>query len=527
MDIFKTNGIKLTSIAEGTVDSLASPLSLPSRNVSVYGKILNENLIRLLENFADITPPANGVLGQLWFDVDSNQLYVNSSVGYRPLTVSYKTVSDPENPAAGDIWWDVGKKQLKVFDGINWIVIGPDYENSWGETGWFSTIVRDTLNIDHLITRLKISGQDRLIINQDSEFTPLQPIEGFAVLKTGINVTDRLPNFLYNSKVDDSNKLGGITASVYLRKDQDSEISGNLTVSSIGIDENATISVQDGDKELVVANQLLNSSIRFDLRIGDSMTTVLSLNSNGQVILPVDPVNPQSVANKVYVDDRINENREYIDSKFDSEGVLPIEIGGTGAKTIEDARTNLRVPSREGRGAFGLWNIDITGLAEEANDSRKLNGFVETTSALPDTIVRRDSSGDLAAVEFIGVAVSARYADLAEKYLTDKDYEPGTVVMVGGEQEMTACVAGSRAIGAVSSDPAYKMNNSLQGGQYIALKGRLRIKIMGPVKKGDMLISADGGCAKSVGKSDELGVFAVALEDSNDTDIKLVECLVL
>lgn len=533
MDIFKTNGIKLTSIADGTVDTLTSPLSLPSRNVSGYGKVLNENLVRLLENFADITPPANGLLGQLWFDTESNQLYVNSSLGYRPLTVSYKTVSEPENTVAGDIWWDAGKKQLKVFDGSNWIVIGPDFENSWGETGWFSSIVRDTLNIDHLITRLKIGGQDRLIINQDSDFTPSQSIEGFGILKTGINVTDRIPNFLYNSTVENSNKLGGIASSIYLRNDQDSQIDGKLTVDAIDIGTNGpvTLSVVGEDKELIIANPSPNSSIKFELLVNGNATTVLSLNNDGQVLLASNPINPQSAANKGYVDVKIGETQAYIDSKFSDEGALPIEIGGTGAKTIDDARTNLRVPSREGRGAFGLWNIDITGLAEEAKlsqDSQKLNGFVESTGAVTDTIARRDSSGDLTAVEFIGIAVSARYADLAEKYLTDRDYEPGTVVMVGGEKEMTACVAGSRAIGAVSANPAYKMNNSLQGGQYIALKGRLQIRVVGPVKKGDMLIADNDGCAKSVGKSNiEFGIFAVALEDDNSIDVKLVECLVL
>jgi hypothetical protein len=526
MDIFKTNGIKLTSIADGTIDSQASPLSLPARNVSGYGKILNENLVRLLENFADITPPTNGLLGQLWFDVDDNQLYVNTDRGYQPLTVSYKTSSEPENPAIGDIWWDSGKKQLKVFDGNKWMVIGPDYESSWGETGLFSNIVRDESGIDHLITRFKLGGQDRLIINTDPEFVPLEPISGFPTIKPGITVSNRVPNFLYNSTVENSNRLGNIPASTYLRKDQDSFIDGKLTSTTvaIGVDGPAVFSIVGDDKDLVIANESLGSSINFDLFVDGDKTTVLSLDSSGQVILSADPSNPQSATRKSYVDGKFDENKNYIDSKFNASGLLPIETGGTAANTIEGARANLRVPSVNGIGATGRWDIDITGSAD---DAKNLNGFVESTNPVPDTIARRDSSGDLKATEFIGVATSARYADLAEKYLTDKVYEYGTVVMVGGEKEVTSCIPGSRAIGAISEFPAYKMNSELTHGQYVALKGRLKIKVVGPAKKGDMLVADDHGAAKSVQNNDVFGIFAVVLENNEDPGTKLVECLIL
>jgi len=147
-------------------------------------------------------------------------------------------------------------------------------------------------------------------------------------------------------------------------------------------------------------------------------------------------------------------------------------------------------------------------------------------SATALTIAARDGSGDIYANTFQGVATSARFADLAEKYLADAEYEPGTVMMVGGEKEVTASSWGKRAIGAVSTNPAYMMNSELEGGTYVALKGRVPVKVVGAVKKGDNLIAANNGCA-SVGVHHSSDVFAIALESSNDTGVKLIEAIIL
>ena len=142
------------------------------------------------------------------------------------------------------------------------------------------------------------------------------------------------------------------------------------------------------------------------------------------------------------------------------------------------------------------------------------------------SIAARDSNGYLNAVRFQGTATQAYYADLAENYLADAEYAPGTVMMIGGEKEVTASVWGKRAIGAVSTDPAYLMNSGLEGGTPVALKGRVPVKVVGRIKKGDELIAADNGCAM-MAVPHASGVFAVALESSDDEGVKLVECLIL
>ena len=131
-------------------------------------------------------------------------------------------------------------------------------------------------------------------------------------------------------------------------------------------------------------------------------------------------------------------------------------------------------------------------------------------------------SANVTASYFVGTASQALYADLAEKYATDQTYEPGTVVVVGGTAEVTACAEGQRAIGVVSTAPAFLMNKDAEG-QAIALKGRVPCKVVGAVNKGDELVPADNGCAKvGTGK-----VFAIALNTSEEVGERVIEVVVL
>jgi hypothetical protein len=169
----------------------------------------------------------------------------------------------------------------------------------------------------------------------------------------------------------------------------------------------------------------------------------------------------------------------------------------------------------------------FTGTATQAN-TLLWNGSYRTaaSTSTANTVVIRDASSNIYCNVLNGTATSAQYADLAEKYLADQEYDVGTVVVVGGDKEVTASTWGKRAIGVVSANPAFMMNRDLEGGTYIALKGRVPVKITGSVKKGDNLIAANDGCA-SVAVHHSSEVFAVALESSNDTGIKLVEAVIL
>ena len=130
-----------------------------------------------------------------------------------------------------------------------------------------------------------------------------------------------------------------------------------------------------------------------------------------------------------------------------------------------------------------------------------------------------------------GTAVHAQYADLAEMYTSDADYEPGTVLVFGGDAEVTTSTtfADASVAGAVSTNPAYLMNAETTG-VAVALRGRVPVKVIGSVRKGDLLVTGNiAGCAASVGKNKDFGVavFAKAIESSSDTGIKIIQAVIL
>lgn len=158
--------------------------------------------------------------------------------------------------------------------------------------------------------------------------------------------------------------------------------------------------------------------------------------------------------------------------------------------------------------------------------------FTSGTSGFQDlnvdanALTYNPNTNTLVTENFKGKASSAVYADLAEKYLADKEYNEGTVLVVGGDKEVTASSYGQRAIGVVSMKPAYLMNTELEGGTAVALKGRVPVMVVGPVNKGNKLVAGDNGTAQAI-LTTSPDVFAIALESSKDPGVKIVECVIL
>jgi len=154
-----------------------------------------------------------------------------------------------------------------------------------------------------------------------------------------------------------------------------------------------------------------------------------------------------------------------------------------------------------------------------------------TTTNTASKVVARDGAGNVAATYFNGTATSAHYADLAEIYEADADYEPGTVLVIGGEKEVTVTdEAGSyKVIGVVSTDPAYLMNSQANGVP-VALRGRVPCKVTGNVNKGDILIASDTPGHAMVGAMPHslspLQIIGRALETKLDAQPGIIEIVV-
>lgn len=153
-----------------------------------------------------------------------------------------------------------------------------------------------------------------------------------------------------------------------------------------------------------------------------------------------------------------------------------------------------------------------------------------SVQSFPNTIPCRDGNADLFANVFQGVASSAKYADLAEKYLSDAPYEEGTVVVFGGQEEITITekYADTRVAGVISAAPAYLMNNE-SSGQAVALRGKVPVKVVGTVQKGDLLVTSNvpGYAQAGIANFSSNAVFAKSLDNKDSNDPGVITAVIL
>ncbi len=178
----------------------------------------------------------------------------------------------------------------------------------------------------------------------------------------------------------------------------------------------------------------------------------------------------------------------------------------------------------------------VSGVGLSGSSSSEGGTFTVTSNATHantgSTIVARDGNGDFSAGVITATATAARYADLAEKYTSDADYEPGTVVELGGEYEVTQTLRSrSTAIaGIVSTDPAYLMNSGLENGVSIALLGRVPCKVVGTINKGDILVSSStpghAEAHRDLHNPPSGSAIGKAIENKTDDGLGVIEVLV-
>jgi len=182
-----------------------------------------------------------------------------------------------------------------------------------------------------------------------------------------------------------------------------------------------------------------------------------------------------------------------------------------------------------GGGSSGTPTINV-GAGSYINVAADSISVDATTTNTASKVVARDASGNFAAGTITATATNAQYADLAENYEADAEYEAGTVVCFGGEKEITACdVELSHAVvGVISTDPAHLMNSECPGiALPVALAGRVPCKVVGPVAKGDLIVSsAESGHAKADNNASAGRIIGKAIGSKDGEDAGIVEVLV-
>ena len=534
--INNTFGTLLVTLPDGTIDTATTDLTLIGKGYAGFGEKLNENLIKLLENFNNTSAPANKVQGQLWYDKTNNQLNVYTGTKFKPVGSTVNSTSSPTNAVAGDLWFDTGNTQLYVYSGSAWILIGPTTVAGSGVTQVITETPEDNTGVKQSI--LKLTVNDAVVgVISNVAFTPSSTetlgaaliTAGFATVSQGIQLSSAVASVKFRGTATDSDSLGGVAAANYLRANTNDTTTGSLGVindDGITLGAGSDVTMSLASDNFTIANTTSNKDIIFTVKKGTTTTEALRISGSTGIIdnlrvgnLTVDGTNTILNTTTLSVEDNIIELNRNISNNAGMPNFTGLKVnrGETSSATEQDL--------------FWVWDetfaddgTTIHGNAGGAWTAFKSQGQSELSAA---TLV------DIRANVIHAQSTSAMYADLAERYACDVPVEPGDVVILGGYEEVTKCQTAydDRVFGVVSDSPAFLMNAQAGNNEshpMIALKGRVFVKLSGKGKAGDRIVAGKNGEAQ-VANLDDCTAFNVLgrlIKDKYNETMQLTECVI-
>jgi hypothetical protein len=277
--INKTDGTLLATVADGQVDDLSTDITLIGKNYSGFGESLNENFIKLLENFASTSRPNHPIRGQIWFDTSEAKLKVYTGTGFVPVSSASISNTQPGQPGAGDLWFNNISKQLYFYDGTGFILLGPAYSQAQGLSGFKVETILDSLNASRVVTYLYNNGILLGIFAKDT-FSPKSNIEGFSGgIVPGFNA-GTLAGFKFNVTATNADKLDNVIASLYARRDQANNFAEPLIITNnsglnVGAGTEGAFNVAAGNVRLY--NTASNKNLSFAVQKGVVSETAVNI----------------------------------------------------------------------------------------------------------------------------------------------------------------------------------------------------------------------------------------------------------
>jgi Chaperone of endosialidase len=271
-NINKTDGTVLTTVLDGTMNTTATDLTIFGKKSILYGELLNENFIYLLENFSNNTAPKHPITGQLWFDLANKQLKVYDGTRFISNQGPVVSPTKPVSSQSGNFWIDSLKQQLhfNVSDTVS-VLAGPIYTAQQGTSGFEVLTVNDNTvaRATHTIVLVK-AGNSLLGIYSNAEFTPATPILGFngIVIYHGFTSSDMV-NIKLHATASQALALVTATGSIvqatdFLTKTGIQTIDGQLYITNPTIANPVLVMGPTGsENEFLVSNAIfkLNSTI--------------------------------------------------------------------------------------------------------------------------------------------------------------------------------------------------------------------------------------------------------------------------
>ncbi len=527
-------------IPDGTIDTTSYSLSLIGRNVADYGQYFATNTIRQLENFASIAAPNpdNLLIGQQWFDKGDNIMRVWDGTQWKAQTGITVEGNFPETgggtgdgdggtitpPSTGSGFFNQEDLKLYVWDGTQYqpAAYGGEFssqysnDTSLGTPSRYGTKVRNiflesTEGPKAVLAFVYNNDSDVGSVNQGTTETKYGKETIMAIFSDHSSFT--IKNAASKTEYEDINYfpeltgVGGISSAnggrilPGLNLRQYGQESSEGTVAEVPLATKSTWS--EGSGALVdplYEDQWVEG--QRSLVPSDAYVEIFDIVRNDNDIIPA-------------------QDRAYTIGRQDTwyAGIY-----------VETVTTDVIRPDPAGDGTIEIQgNVLLSGdditLNNITLDDANINGCL-TTRCLTTGDVNESGTVEGQWSLLGGSYFEATYADLAENFEADEDYEPGTVVKLGGSKEITMCdrTMCPDVFGVISTNPAYIMNAG--GGLPVALQGRTPVKLIGSVKKGERLVSAgQPGCAMALKEDkyyDPRIVIGRSLEDTDGDTVMAV-----
>lgn len=467
-----TDGTIFAVIADGTINTDSS-MTLVGKNYAGYGEFLDENFIKLLENSSNTTAPGAPLVGQIWWDKTNNLMKVYTGTAWKVISSTTASASAPTNNVTGDLWYDTVNAQLKVWSGSAFILVGPAFTAGTGTSGAIVDTVTDSSpGADHVVIKMYVNNTIVGIWSKDATFTPAAALSGFATIGPGLNMSTTVSNAVFKGTATNADQLDGLDSTAFMRSNTNTSTTGTLSVLNdtglyVGGDSDGRFFVTGTD--VYLRNQTQDGDIIIQVNDGGSTTTALTID---------------------------------------------------GATSNVNVNTNLvvsgQIASTGGTVNFGTAAVSIGSLI---NNNANGIGNIGNSTGYFNTIFAK--------------ATSAEYADLAERFEADATYPAGTVVILGGEKEITAAMedATDDVFGVISTRAAFTMNGAAGSDEThppIAMTGRVPVRVLGRVRKGERLVSAGNGLARAATRDEwtAYNVIGRALKDKTTEGEGTVEAIV-
>ena len=405
--INKTDGTLLVDLIDGTINTESSDITLIGRNYKGFGELINENFVKMLENFASSSAPANPLRGQLWYDTSENRLKVYNGTEFS--TNGIIVSSTQPNLAAGDIWIDSLNNQMKFFDGSDLVLVGPIFTESQGVSGFVTESKLDTQNQTRTILKFFV-GNTLIGVWSAAEFTPVtsqlisELVSGSnptGIIYQGFNLTNTAYKYRGIALKAESliDGLGNtILADSLLRADANDITTGTLKIQNnggltIGLNDNLTLkygsvslpnasiiknNVSGSDISINVSNPAEVSAVYID---ATTYTTSLTTSTGRVGIFNTTPTRTLDIAGDVRIQGNLN-------------------IEGTGTSAIVE---DLRVEDK----TIELATITGTPLG---NDSYVSGGGIVLKSSVTDkTLLWQSGTTAWSSSEHVNLATGKEY----------------------------------------------------------------------------------------------------------------------